>query len=526
MMRMFKYLLLALGTLLTLAACDSLPRADRQAAKQVEQKIDALSSSLEQQRAAYATAQQASDWNFYNVYAKREGWSGKFDAAELSINDVSTRYATTVKPLLKENKSATSAVLQQELSGIRTRVDVVQDEITFVEKRMGLLRAGNQNADKWAKESRANFAAITATAEKLVPVMQATQQDFPERSDDIATRYVPIKKLQTDAQRALEQLEIEYANRAAKKETDYAAFADAYTLVGANLAAAKAFDIDYRKQLQSLSQEYTTVLRDMRVEYWLKPQQETWCDYIDCVTNTNEFDWVAVSKADYETYATAESLPNDFVKSLGLNPEYDLGGSRGGFTWYAEDAEPRYFHKLATIEGTKVTEGDWEAVDEEEFAPLANAFGMAIETKKLGMFADEAVSEVTPPGIEMVGDERYGRWETNAQGQDRWSFLETYAMYHLLFGSSNRHYYSRAEYDSYNQWRRNRRDESGGGGYVGWYGASRSSPSYGSDGSLTQTSASYKGSSYGQAGGANSLQNSVRNAGATARARGPGSSGK
>jgi hypothetical protein len=199
------------------------------------------------------------------------------------------------------------------------------------------------------------------------------------------------------------------------------------------------------------------------------------------------------------------------------------GGGFDNSMFWIEEVYPVYFHRYDEINGTTVEEGEWEEVDEQTYLAHADDFGMAIETKALGQFADEAIEEAIPAGLNMVGNPQYGQWMSDGQGGQQWSWLEAYAFYHLLFGGNDRYYYSRAQYDNYNSWRRDRRR---GEGVYGYYGSSRTNPAFGSYGARTQASPRFAASTFNQSGAsARRFDASVRSAAQSARARGPGSRG-
>jgi hypothetical protein len=516
--------------LFALTACDSLPKNDEQRAARIKTDVSQLATRLERVRSDFNSIQtDAGQWEFFAPYAEKENWAATFVQVEQDLKGLQARYKTKVTPLLEADKSEDSVRLNTELDGIFANFEPLKDKMGSVKSRMDLLRSGYENASQWREDAQTFVANILAITKAVQPTIEQTKSDFPSRVDAIDERFAPLSLLLTQAETAFVVVKSEFARHDAGDDADYAAFADAYEVTKANNAAAVTEDTDYREQLQSLYEEYTTVLRDMKREWWVKPQQETWCDYVDCWSNTNEFPYVSVSMSTFNRVTAREELSDADVREIGLNPNHDQGAHRGGKSWYLQDWEVRYFHKYAEVNGSAVSEGDWEEVDEVGaggdfgWAENVDNFGMALATKKLGQFDDETVLDATPPGMDMVGDERYGRWESDGNGGQRWSWLETYAFYHLMFGGNSRYYYSQNDYRGYSSWRNDRRGSTGTAAY---YGGSNNSPRYGSSGAVTSQSASYKSSPFARTGGAKSVSANVRKAGASARARGPSGGGK
>lgn len=537
---------LLLGSL-TVAACDALPRHLKNQAVTLEKNIATLETTREAREKDYAAKSAAPAFAFFAPYAKRENWTGQFATAKSEIARLKTDYDARVKPLVKENDPKQAKALRTELTALEKRYATARVRIDYVNNRMTLIQNGQRNAAAWRDRVVKEIAAADKRVAAITPVSQKAKADFPARRLDIDRRFVPVKRLQDEMIAAGAIVAAQFANHTAGK-ADYAAFADAYTRVVTNAATLPGADKRYRDELASLSREYSLILRDMKIEYEATVGRTSWNSGSDYGEQDYTYTPVRISKADYD-YLSALSdsesqgqqgnlarryhgwgggANNDiFIKNDVWNRlRVDMG--QGWPDSYHDDSQfflaeltPIYYHKYAEVNGKTVTEREWEEVDEDEFGRYAGDFGMAVETKKLGMFADEAVEQPIPPGMDMVGDPRYGRWVSDGNGGQRWSFLEAYALYALLSNGPG-NYYTRAEYDSYRRWRDRREREEEGTGY---YGGS-SSPVWGSNGSATRTSASYRSSPYSAVGGVNSVPNDVRQAGARARTRGPGSSGK
>lgn len=536
--------LLILLALLPLAGCDSLPGELERRAEQMARDFDGLSKMLTEREAEFTRIQgNAKAWAFYAPYAERENWKAAFTQVRKDLAGLKARYDREVKPILDRDESDDAAELTRLLDGIAANFDPLKAKMRTVADRMKLLKQGYDNADAWIATARTKLGEIERLIAAVTPIMAQAKVDFPNRASDIDERFVPLSQRQRNAKEALERAEAEYAKHKAGDNADYAAFADAVKTVERLAVELVDEDDDYREQLASLSEQYSTILRDMKIEYRVTIGRSSWDNDSDWDnTPDNTYPAVMVSQTDFEYLSRLPQgeragsqgylaryyrgfsgwnldvkIDQAVWKRLRIKPDaawpsrYDDDSS-----FWIEDLEPVYYHKYAEVNGTNVTEGDWEEVDEEVYGQYADAFGMAIESKKLGQFEDEAVREPTPPGMAMVGDERYGRWVTNNQGTREWSWLETYAFYHLMFGGGSHHYYY-DDYRGYRDWRSDRRRDS-----YGWYGSDRNRPVYGTNGSYTRNTSAYRSSP----GARQTISPSVRAAGRTARARGAAGAGK
>jgi len=142
----------------------------------------------------------------------------------------------------------------------------------------------------------------------------------------------------------------------------------------------------------------------------------------------------------------------------------------------------QYMHKylvLKTLDSSSSPEQfytDWQPVNQSFFNQHKDHLGMELASKKEG----EAVNkETAPPGWgSYVGNERYGEWKTNSNGETFWSFYGKYMFMSSMFHLATRPIY-RSYYNDY---------------YGGYYGRGRTyfgptvggSSYYGTNSSYTQ----------------------------------------
>lgn len=551
MRMLLRYLAFSL-IIIGLAGCGGLPNEVEDRASTIKQSIGSLDKMLEDERTALLAipTKDAGLWKFLEPYATRENWTGSLDKVKQNIAGLQETFNSQVQPLLDANKEESEATLTALLEAIEKNFDPVKVSIRSVKDRIALLQTAKDHATAWIEQSRTHVTQLDTSTANLKPLITEIKGAFPDRSSDIDMRLAPLSKLVTDAHDALVRAEGEFTSHAQGKEANYALFADTVTFIASSSAQYIALDAEYRADLNSLYEDHTVILRDMKIEYKVQIVRTSWDENSDWNTeNDHVFDPVFISKDDFEylsslsegdskgqqeyladyysswgSWSTKVHIDKSVWQKLSIDEGASMPYGNNSSQFSIAELEPVYYHKYAKVTGTTVAEGDWEEVDEEEFAQHVESFGMAIETKPLGRFADEAVEEPTPVGIEMVGNERYGEWKQDSTGNSFWHYYGQYAFINALIGGNN-HSYSRNEYDNYRTWRSGRNKDTEGTAY-GWYGSNSKAPTYGSSGSQTTKTASYTSSPFAKGGGARSVSPNLRDAGVTARSRGPGARGK
>lgn len=172
---------------------------------------------------------------------------------------------------------------------------------------------------------------------------------------------------------------------------------------------------------------------------------------------------------------------SELTSQLEKYPEYsvilDDMNSEGNFS-------TDYYHKYRAVyaSGAKGSDGSptfsevnipWKRVSESTYKKYENSLGMSLITKKDG----EVNSVEHPPGYDYIGDERYGRWESNPGGGGSfWVWYGTSRMLRDMYRMGNRGRVDRGDWTTYQDYRRTGRT---------YYGKSNE---YGTSGSYTKKS--------------------------------------
>jgi len=203
-------------------------------------------------------------------------------------------------------------------------------------------------------------------------------------------------------------------------------------------------------------------------------------------------------------------------KKLSINPgENWPGRNHNAASFWVEDSNETYFHKYLLEENGETQETDWEQVDASFYDANIDYLGMAILSKPYGMFEQDRLTQPTPPGMAYVGNDRYGEWKKDSQGNSFWSWYGKYALFSTLFGMRPSYY----GYNSWNSWNNSYR------GRQPYFGQTRNGfQKYGTAGAAVKQSPGFQSSSFAKSGGFKSQTASVRGAGL--RGGGPKSKGK
>jgi len=295
--------------------------------------------------------------------------------------------------------------------------------------------------------------------------------------------------------------------------------------------------INYNHKFEELDQSYSLILTDMNVKYYVIIARSSWDETSDSniehekiykpkLVSEKEFSFLMNYNDNLASYSPSffstkikpkinMNLWNRFnIKETKKDfPSYDNSA-----VWYIKDTKIEYFHTYTEIKNSTSKTGIKRKVDEKTFYKNENNIGMEIISKPYGYFEDETIKDVSPPGINQVGNNHYGHWKTDSNGNSFWVYYGQYRLYSDLMGGSN---YYRSDYNSY----RTYRNSSNRNGY---YGRNKE---YGTFGSRTRNNKIYLNSLYMRTMKKNNYKRTtasrnIRSSGSRSRGRGPGGGGK
>ncbi|MBT8342423.1 MAG: hypothetical protein HKP58_00220, partial [Desulfatitalea sp.] len=295
---------------------------------------------------------------------------------------------------------------------------------------------------------------------------------------------------------------------------DYAYLLDNARFLQAEEKTLLATADRFQEQMGELSRSYVKILDDMKEEArpWVKTVRYEWDERMDWdTTRQTGTRMVSVSDAEFEIAVDRlRQSPDGFIV-------------RRGYGWeeVVEEADQdfSYFHKYTMVEDDVVEKTDWQPVTEAFYEQNEENLGMEIVSKPFGAFEDEVIETAAPPGMNLVGNPRYGKWDDNQtpgnRSDDFWVFYGKYRFFTSLFGYPGG-YFGYRDWSGWNRDYRGRRPYygTGTGGERRW----------GSGGTVVRNSSRYQDTHHARSGGLQKQTPSVR--GASVRGGGPGGRGK
>lgn len=534
----FTFLLLVLSAMLT--GC-GMSEADRKSAESIPEQIKAGTAYVQTKKGSFASSQKSAAWAFLKPYGEREKWQEGFVDAEKEISHANQVYANNIAPLLKKDDSKDVGRLAVEVKRATGALQSARNSANKPEQRASFLLKARAEAPQWVNKAQSETADTSALLASTRMRTEKAKLDYPEKTSDINNRFAGVQKIAQDGALSLQQAETELKS----SDTNYANLGDATKNVSVKLEAMKAEAAKTVSKLDELYRSYEKTLVDMKIEYFVaigrtswdeasdwpsendyvytKPVDEKVYGYFDALADGTE---VATYQRGWSGSSTTPRVDRTMFDALNLNVEENWPSrSDDSAEFWVSDTTAKTYHKYLITENGKRTETEWEAVSEDSYWKHEEDLGMSLVTKPYGMYESEALTSATPPGFAYVGNPKYGRWENDPQtGERHWSFLEQYAMYHLLFGGNNYYHYS-----DWNSWDRRspyygRDEQYGTSGAATYNGNSRySRTSY-----AERNPGTVRGARTAETttGGSKAARSSVRDAGPIGRGRGPGGGGK
>lgn len=518
--------------LLTLAAtlACGLPAGLKEQAGNAPGQIEQTQTRVGEMQAGFAKFRENDEYkSFFEVYGERENWSENFTKALARIDAASSILTQKIQPLIEQNDKETVDALRTQLKRISNALREARTLAAVPGQRMEFLQEAREKGPEWVRKAADEMAELTPLYQGLATVVQAAQTDFPNKKDDLTGRLGLSKQLYEQAAQELVTAQAELQ----ADVPDYAKLGDGCKIVATNFSEIKSQDQALRARIDELGQSYSRRLVDMGIEYYVQVGRTSWNNYYDYprehahtysqrqvneevynyFTALGDQPLVAYTKG-WTGWAARINIDKPMWQTLEINWQERWPQGDDDSEFWLNDTPAKYAHQYIDIRNGVESKSGWQQVSEEVFEANENNLGMTIISKPYGQYEEEVSQVACPAGMDKVGNPRYGRWETGPDGRRRWSFLETYAFYHLIFGGRRHYYY-------HNNWSNWRRDYSGRRAYYGPAGAPNR---YGTSSSAARQR--YAGSTYAKMGGFRAQAPSTRAAGGAARSRGPGGRGK
>jgi len=369
-----------------------------------------------------------------------------------------------------------------------------------------------QNPEYYAMRLETIVTSLETTAQRLT----VSAQRHPNKAADIAGKLDRVTGLQKDGS--------ELKTRLAKDLTDHN-YLEIYQddkQIEAYEISVNAVNKEMVEKMTQLDRSYLKILKDMQQRYYVVIGRSSWDESSDFDNSyTYIYKPVSVSPAQYDRIARSSgTLATGYLSNLqsydglwqavaGRIDVYEgIPGRHDNAEFWVNDMPVAYYHRYDIIENGQRRTTDWVQVTADYYYAHQKDVGMEVVSKPYGMYESEASTVTAPAGMSYVGNGRYGEWRTDYNGHTYWHYHGLYSFMNDLLYSG--HYYFRYEYDDYLSAYRAHKP------YYGKYNE------YGTGGTAT-VRGSYGNGSYANRA---TFATSVREAGSSARGRGPAGGGK
>ncbi len=431
-----------------------LPKDLRQRANLVGDQIAETKALLETSRKQYHSMMKNLPNNDILLsITKKESLQDIFDKAEQHIEKASQINEKELVRLLKKNKEKTSGKILQDIQSIEILIARAQNKIQYPVHRLTRLQS-------------------------LIGQMEASCKKAMERADEFSAMVDGIKN------GTLARVKTDFPDNTQKIDQRFTP-----------LAQMAQQNMEAKNHVADILSQYKT---GSPIKY------SSLADSIDVIDNF----YSGIDQTEDKYTKMFLSLYTSYTKILDDMKEEPHSGRQ----------EADYFHKyFMEVNGEIRKSTSWEPVTKDLYMANIDNLGMAILSKKIGQFDDEANKYATPPGIAYMGDPKYGEWKTDSTGDRFWSWYGKYAFFSSIFLFPPRGF----GYSYWDGFRRNYRYNRP------YYGRTVSGQTlYGSRGYFTKRTSRYQSSSFARTGGFFSQSPSARNGGSRVRGGGPGGRGK
>lgn len=488
-----------------------------------------IKSSIADAKASFEAYMSAEENRPLAVYSDRENWHANFESADAKMEECLGK-RDQLDSLLKRNRNKDSAsvseltkqvnaLAKEALALAMVPVDRLNRLVEVRDRTPEMVQAGQVMADNIARQLDEARIAYEAAVET-----------FPDKAEALAEKFAGLSGSGAEAAQANATAKAEMASASPDYGVIYAACTTLTDIEKKFRDEAPRFV----REMNGIGKTYSKILVDMRADYLVQIARTSW-EESEYVENPEEHTYhYPKAPVDETSFEQLDVLPDDasvgsFMNVFSTSFPYALSqagvteataragwhGSDNQAEYWLKEAKESYWHCYKEIYDGEELPPEWREVSEEVYLKNWNDLGMALVTKPAGALMDEAVAEPVPAGLPLVGDERYGQWETASNGSRLWAWAPLFGCYAMLYGGNAQARYSES---SVTDWRTNYR------GQKPYYGGTPDKPVFGTGGDVTRQA--FGASRFAQQGGFMKSPPSVREAGPNARAGGPGGAGK
>lgn len=529
--------LLTVVFIFSLFSCgETLNKDLKKQAESIPDTIDNAASRVKDNQKKFNSLKQSKEFEPFKAFAQKENWDGSFQKAAQTLDRAEKLYKSNLAPLVKKNKPEVAAAVKKEIKRIQEVIKEAEQVSEKPAQRYARIQNTISNAEQLDKQARKNADQISQVVDMIqTGVAAKALTDFPDMAEKINARTMPAVQLSRESAGHLKTVTEQYAVHQSGGNADYAAFTDAVLALDQGKKQVKALETTISDDMGQLYTSYTKILKDMKEDYFVTVKRESWDENADIykpqfATFTRQvspetYDILTADNLDTIGAITAGFSGSRFSSQVGgawdelkLNPTDNWPSrSHNAASFWVEGTREAYFHKYILEKDGQTEETDWKKVDASVYNAELEYLGMALLAKPYGTFEQDRLTQAAPPGMAYVGNDQYGEWKKDNDGNQFWSWYGKYMFFSNLFFFPPSYY----RYNSWNGWRNNYRYKKP------YFGKTKKGfKKYGTYGTYVKKSPKFQSTRFAKSGGFKSQAASVRGAGANLRGGGPKSKGK
>lgn len=416
-------------------------------------------------------------FSFIKDYNGQEKWDIRLKAHNASVIRHGSEYKKKMTPVIERDESKDNGLVTQESFALKKHnnkeVRSSNEIIAYIKN----MQKFSSNKTQYLDSSIDKQKKIASHYNLLKRTLNDYSKKYPNRKDDFDFKYARLLNMHKDAQKSLIVVSKEH-------DASYMNINDFAT----HILNIEKLEMDMQnyfsknnKLLKELDRSYIKLLKEERIEYFVKIGYAHWCESDGCGNGTESTRLVQV---DEEIFEMADVSQADILVRMvkgwssidvkvfenhklinGLKLDLNSIPNRDSYMEYwIEDTIEKPYHKYTIIENDKITHNKkWEAVSSDLYWQFEGMIGLPLYSKPYGYYDSEATKESTnilaqtiaePEIINGVphGSNQYGEWQTHNGN----SFFHYYVQYALISSllDSNHSYYSRSggyHYSGYNR---------------------------------------------------------------------------
>ncbi|MBF0369053.1 MAG: hypothetical protein HQL52_06315 [Magnetococcales bacterium] len=457
---------------------------EAEALPEIHQK---LLATLDRQERLLKTQLASPEGRFLQPYATREKWTDHFRLARQATTEGWNRFETELAPLLENNRQQEKESAARHLKRINQAFFTAYKEARQPNERQTFLKRAKAEGREWVAQAQSHIQQLDQWLDEGLSAVDQAKKDYPDRADAILSRFVPLQKHVAKAHSGYEKARGE-VDKLSANTADYGVLGDNVTVVTQRLESMEKALPAFESTLSELYQSYSKTLVDMRIRYFVQVGRAAWCEGESCGNGSTVFyspvevdegsfeyfdaltlDLIAKERPGWSSDTFTLHIPKQRWDILKIRKNFNRQSVYDYADYWLEKLYIKTYHKYAILQNGKMTETDWQPVQEPFYWANERNLGMTLVAKPFGAFEDESFVSPAPVGLSFIapptlvdghptGSNQYGEWHHDgSSGQSFWAFYGKYRVISdLMTGSIG---YGRYGWNEYDHWYRNYRSK-------------------------------------------------------------------